>query len=378
MILIQQAHIYAPEDLGVKDVLLAGTKIVRIADHIEIDGVEVIDGKGKLLTPGFIDQHVHITGGGGEGSFHTKTPELRLSELIQGGITTVVGLLGTDGFSRDVESLLGKAKALKEEGISAYTLTGSYTYPSVTLTGDIKKDIMFIDEMLGVKLAISDHRSSAITLDELNRIASDARVAGMLSGKPGFVTLHMGDDHEALAMVRESIKTTVIPITIFRPTHVNRNPYLYEESLAFLEMGGYIDLTCALPGDDACAVSIQQALDKGLNTSRLTISSDGQGSYSDYDEDGNLIKIGVSSVEAMLDEFQIMVRDHHFSMELALSYMTSNVADALGLSALKGHIKEGYDGDVLLFDNALTLDCVFAKGRKMMQNHEVQVKGTYE
>ena len=378
MILIQQVHVYAPQDLGIKDVLLAGTKIERIADHMEIEGAEVIDGRGKSLTPGFIDQHVHITGGGGEGSFHTKAPEVKLSELLKGGITTVLGLLGTDGFSRDVENLVAKAKGLKEEGISAYTLTGSYTYPSVTLSGDLKKDIMFIDEMLGVKLAISDHRSSQITLAELNRIASDARVAGMLSGKPGFVTLHMGDDHAALSMVRESVNTTTIPITIFRPTHVNRNPYLYEEALGFLEMGGFIDLTCALPGDDPCAEFVKQALERGIDTRRMTISSDGQGSYSDYDEDGNLTKIGVASVAAMLDEFQIMVRQYHFPMEQALTYMTSNVAEALSIQNLKGYLKEGWDADALLFDEQLELDSVFAKGRVMMKNHEVLVKGTFE
>ena len=378
MILIQQVHVYAPQDLGIKDVLLAGTKIERIADHMEIEGAKVIDGRGKSLTPGFIDQHVHITGGGGEGSFHTKAPEVKLSELLKGGITTVLGLLGTDGFSRDVENLVAKAKGLKEEGISAYTLTGSYTYPSVTLSGDIKKDIMFIDEMLGVKLAISDHRSSQITLAELNRIASDARVAGMLSGKPGFVTLHMGDDHAGLSMVRESVNTTAIPITVFRPTHVNRNPYLYEEALGFLEMGGFIDLTCALPGDDPCAEFVKQALDRGLDTRRMTISSDGQGSYSDYDEDGNLTKIGVASVGAMLDEFQIMVRQYHLTMEQALTYMTSNVAEALSIQNLKGYLKEGFDGDALLFDEHIELDSVFAKGRMMMHNREVLVKGTFE
>ena len=60
-----------------------------------------------------------MTGGGGEGSFHTQAPQVQLSSLIKGGVTTVLGLLGTDGISRSVENLLAKVKALKEEGISA-------------------------------------------------------------------------------------------------------------------------------------------------------------------------------------------------------------------------------------------------------------------
>ena len=151
MFLIKQAQVYAPEYLGVKDVLICGGKIEAIEDHIDdqIPFCQVIDGTGKKLTPGIIDPHVHITGGGGEGSFHTQVPPVKLSELIGGGVTTVVGLLGTDGISRNVESLLARVKALREEGLTVYALTGSYGYPSVTLTGDVKKDIMFVEEIIG-------------------------------------------------------------------------------------------------------------------------------------------------------------------------------------------------------------------------------------
>ena len=153
MIVLRQADVYAPQFAGRQDILIAGGEIVRMAQHLDCGEAEEIDARGKIAVPGLIDQHIHITGGGGEGSFHTKTPEVQLSSLIEGGITTAVGLLGTDGFSRSVENLVSKAKALKEEGLSVYCLTGSYSYPSVTLTGDVKKDILFIDEILGVKLA---------------------------------------------------------------------------------------------------------------------------------------------------------------------------------------------------------------------------------
>ena len=167
MILIKNAEIYTPKYIGKKDVLICGEKIECIKDSIEdLPGwCEIIDGENKILTPGLIDQHVHITGGGGEGSFHTRTPELNLSEMIKGGITTVIGLLGTDGLTRSVENLYAKAAALTEEGVSAYMLTGAYGYPSPTITGEIDKDIVFIKEVLGVKLAVSDHRAPNVTED---------------------------------------------------------------------------------------------------------------------------------------------------------------------------------------------------------------------
>ncbi|MEA4988463.1 MAG: amidohydrolase family protein, partial [Anaerovorax sp.] len=214
MILIKNIEVYAPKYIGIKDVLIINDKITLIEDNIKefTEKLEIIDGSGKKLIPGFIDNHVHITGGGGEASFKTRVPEITLSKLIGGGITTVVGLLGTDSTTRSVENLIAKAKALKEEGISVYALTGSYDYPSVTVTGSVKKDIAFIDEIIGVKIALSDHRSANVSFDELSRLASDARVAGMLSGKPGIVTAHMGDGDVGLGLINEVLNKTEIPV----------------------------------------------------------------------------------------------------------------------------------------------------------------------
>ena len=116
MLLIRNAEVYAPEYIGKKDILVAGGKIERMADTLpDFDGAEVIDAAGKIVTPGIIDRHVHITGGGGEGSFKTQAPRVELSNLVEGGVTTLVGVLGTDGISRSVENLLAKAKALKQK-----------------------------------------------------------------------------------------------------------------------------------------------------------------------------------------------------------------------------------------------------------------------
>ncbi|MDO4395969.1 MAG: beta-aspartyl-peptidase, partial [Clostridia bacterium] len=101
MKIIKNVNVYAPEKLGKKDILIAGGKICQISDNLDIPEsweVEVIDGEGLIATPGFIDSHVHILGGGGEGGFGNRTPEATLSGLTRWGITTVVGCLGTDGY----------------------------------------------------------------------------------------------------------------------------------------------------------------------------------------------------------------------------------------------------------------------------------------
>lgn len=380
MIIIKGADVYAPEHLGIRDVMLCGGHIEMIKEEIPVcyDNCQVIGGSGMILTPGIIDQHVHVTGGGGEGSFHTRVPEAMLSDFIRGGVTTVVGLLGTDGITRSVENLVAKVKSLREEGMTAYCLTGSYGYPSVTLTGDVKKDIMFIGEVLGLKLAISDHRAPNISVEELIRVASDVRVAGMLSGKPGILTLHMGDDPRGLEPVFEALEKTSIPIKTFRPTHVARNWDLYDQALKFANMGGYIDLTCDCAPYKEVAEGLRRAKAAGVPLNHITLSSDGQGSWSEYDEEGNLEKIGVSSVAASYEQVVDLVLNEGLDLTEVLAYVTANPADVLDLQE-KGHIREGADGDLLLMKKEnLKLDTVIAMGRLMMRGGEILVKGTYE
>lgn len=378
MLLIKNAEVYTPKYIGKKDILICNEKIECISDEIREVPFEheILDGTGMILTPGLIDQHVHVTGGGGEGSFHTRTPELQLSELVEGGITTVVGLLGTDGITRSVGNLYAKIMALNEEGVSAYMLTGAYGYPGPTITGDADKDIVFIERVLGVKLAVSDHRAPNVTVDELIHLASKTRVAGMLSGKPGIVTLHMGDAKAALAHVFEALEKTAIPVKIFRPTHVNRNEWLLEDAYKLLKMGGYIDLTCGIHPDSRPGKCVVEAKKCGLPMKHITISSDGHGSWSNYAEDGTLLEIGVSGVDALLKELVYMVNEIGFSVSEALSYMTCNVADALNLR--KGRIAAGMDADLLLLTKDLKLCGMVARGKVLMKEAQVICKGTYE
>lgn len=380
MLLIKNAEVYSPEYLGKRDVMVSGEKIIYIDECVPELPIpcDVIDGEGKRLIPGLIDQHIHVTGGGGEGSFHTRTPELQLSELIEGGITTVVGLLGTDGLTRSVENLYAKVAALEEEGVTAYMLTGAYDYPSPTITGEVERDITFIREVLGVKLAISDHRAPNVSVRELIQLASKTRVAGMLSGKPGIVTLHMGDSDKRLEPVFQALAESEIPVTIFRPTHVNRNPGLLSEAFEYLDMGGYIDLTCMPNSDLAPGLCVKKAIEQGLPVEHITISSDGHGSWSNYAEDGSLQEIGVSGVDALWEELVNMVKKQGFALEEALPYMTENVAEALGLSGKKGSISAEADADLLLIDADMNLQSVIARGVVFMNCGTIIKKGTYE
>src|SRR5512139_2378336 len=241
MLLLKNADLYTPAPAGRSDILIAGGRIERVAPDLRVSEpyCEVFDASGFIAVPGFVDGHVHLAGGGGEGGYRTRTPELLLSDAIRGGVTTVVGCLGTDGVTRSPENLLAKARGLEEEGISTFVYTGYYAVPVQTITGSIERDLLLIDKVIGVgEVALSDHRSNQPTFDEFARLAAEARRGGILSGKAGVVNVHMGDGRRGLAMLRRIIADTELPATQFLPTHIGRNPQLFEEGLAYAKAGG--------------------------------------------------------------------------------------------------------------------------------------------
>ena len=390
--IIRNAKVYQPEYAGVKDILILGDRIAAVGEHLRADfggslEVQEINGEGMAAVPGFIDSHEHIMGGGGEGGFHTRTPEASLGDLIRNGITTVVGCIGTDGVGRDMTALLAKAHALENEGITTYAYTGSYQVPVHTLTDSLMKDIMMLDKVIGVgEVAVSDHRSSQPSFEEFARIAADARVAGMLSGKAGIVNVHLGDSERRLDLIRRVIHETEIPASQFLPTHVNRNKALFEECLDFASEGGTIDFTGNEDIDyweticDEVRVcrGIRMLLDRGISSDRFTISSDGQGSMPVFNEKGEFQGIGIGKASCLLKEVRECVQREGIPLEIAVKGITSNPASILKLER-KGHIKVGLDADIcLLEEGTLELNTVIAKGQIMVRDGEQKVFGTFE
>ncbi len=278
------------------------------------------------------------------------------------------------------------AKHFRAEGLSAYCYTGNYAVPVVTLTGSVRDDITFCDPILGVgELALSDHRSSQPTFDELLRIASDAYVAGLASGKPGILHLHMGDGARGLDLIRRALDESELPARVFQPTHLNRNGRLLEEAMTLADERArrglpqpWFDLT-AFPVEDVDG-DTRSAADAalmwwraGLPLETLTISSDGGGCLPVFDACGHMTRMGVGRSTTLLETLRDLVAGG-MPLPDAAALMTLHPAQALMLGK-KGRLAVGADADLLLLDDTLSLRSVIARGRLLQHEGALRPEG---
>lgn len=381
--LLQNCELYAPAHIGKRDILILGSKIHKVEPDLsqwkDVPDIQVTDMQKATVCPGLIDLHVHVTGGGGEQGPVSRTPEIQLSDLVKNGVTAVLGLLGTDGISRSLENLLFKCSALEHYGITAKMLTGNYRYPSPTLTGDVARDIALIDPIIGVKVAVSDHRGSNVTGEELARLATEVRVSSMLAGKTGLVVMHMGPGEGRMAPLFWALEHSDVPPGVFLPTHCCRSAKLVAEAVRFNKMGGTVDFTADMPESKfGTAAMVCSALEQGADPARITMSSDGCGSQPVFDSNGSCIGITYTTPVILLHELRRFVELNGLPLSTALRFFTENPARVMGFSGTKGVIAPGADADIIALDSNYSVTHLMAKGKIFVSESKVVSKGYFE
>lgn len=367
--LLQNIECFTPETAGRQDILVAADKIAAVSPPRELPvnaAFEVIDCTGLSAYPGFVDQHVHITGGGGEAGFASRVGELDAQALLSAGITTVVGLLGADGTARHMETLYAKAKALEAEGLTTYIYAGSYGLPPVTLTGSLQRDIVFVDKVIGAgEIAVSDHRSSNPDSRALIGIASEVHLGGLLTGKAGVVHLHLGDGKAGLGPLVEALELSDLPPEMFVPTHTNRNPALFRQAIEYCRAtpGGCIDLTAGEKAGLAVPAAVAALKEQLPELSCVTVSSDAGGSAP---SGSNASGGGAASPASLYTDFLEIIKQSILPPGEAAALFTANAAKRLKLYPQKGTLLKGSDADLLILDRDYQIRMIFARGRLLV------------
>lgn len=394
MMLIKNATLYAPEFLGLVDILLVGERIVQISSPSKTGAssdTKAFDARGCAVSPGFIDNHVHVLGGGGGLGFRSRVPELQTSQLTRVGTTTVIGMLGYDQSTKDMRGLLGKTKGFIGDGISAYALTGAtLRHPVPTLTGDICDDIAFIDSIIGVgEISISElgygYDSLGPGAQYIAETLVQALLVGRLAGKGGILCLQVPPYFEqCLKPLFQMLDKSHMPIDQMVPSHVNQTDGYMRDAITWGKRGGWVDIGANYRPDNHYerstqpAQAVTQLLEAGVPLNKILISSDGNGAPP-KEEKGEAVptRANYGHVGSLHMVWKQLLQQDRLKPEDALRLVTSNVATAYHLKN-KGRVDVGMDADLIIFDEDWNVDTVIARGQIMVEERAIKVRGMFE
>ena len=362
--IIKGGDVYAPHRIGKKDILSVNGRIIALGDSFNLEELspEIIDVSGKKVCPGFIDQHVHVTGGGGQFGFASFITELNAGDLLAVGTTTVLGLLGTDGFVKELSTLYAKVKSLEETGVTAFMLTSYYGLPEKTICGSVAEDLIFIDKIIGCKLAISDDRSAFPTEQEILRLINQVRLGGFTSGKGGILHIHLGALESRIDVLLRIAGMYPSLISYISPTHCSRTRPLFEECIRFGRLGGIIDISTGGTTFTEPHKAVQIALSEGVPLENITFSSDGRGGVKREDPVTHEVTYRPAPLDRNFKEVASLVRENILPLEDALRLITVNPARNMKIKG-KGEIRTGYDADFVILDDQMEIEQVITSGK---------------
>jgi beta-aspartyl-dipeptidase (metallo-type) len=372
--LVKNGTLYSPEYKGKLNIVICMGKIVSIGkedDFLSLnfsDKVKIIDAKGMIIIPGFIDQHMHFLGGGGKLGYSSRAGIIEYNDIIRFGVTTAIGSLGVDSYLKNLNSLLIRAKELAAKGLTTYLLTGGFQLPLKSITDSVFNDLIYIDKVIGIgEIGISDPYGSQPTVEEVIRIAANSKAVSTMSEKAGIIFIHIGPGSKGLKLISEVVNRSDLSINQFVITHVNRSRRLLEEAIEFAKIGGRIDITTGISPEYGIKGSIsphdalKQILENSVSINNITLSSDSGGFRCVDDNNCKIDKVLLSS-ETILNTIIRSVKIHHIDFAKALKTVTSNVSKIWNFYS-KGEIKPYMDADLIFLDANYHIRKVMINGK---------------
>lgn len=358
-----------------KKAILFDEKIKNIINEEEInniDGIEKIDVKGKYISPGFIDMHIH-----GFDGFDTMDATEEAMQAISKGIARngVTSFLPTT-MSMPIENInraLDNIRKIKEKGVQGAEILGVHVegpFINKKFKGAQKKEyIIPFDYDI-----INDHKD----------IISLITIAPELEGALDFIKKVKNETNIVLSIGHSdaTFEETLEGITcgISHITHLfNAMTGLHHRNPGVVGAAFTSNVSCELIADE---IHVHPGLFsmllkvKGLDGIVLVTDCMSAGGKEDGEYELGGQKVFVKNKRAKLEDNTLagsvlnlnnavynVYKHTDYSIPQLIQLVTLNPAKVLGLDSIKGSLDIGKDADITVFDEEINIAMTIGKGK---------------
>lgn len=384
------------EDFVIKDkAVIFDNKILQVIDEQKARNCEeyrnynFIDGNGLYLSAGFIDSHVHGCGGYDAMDQENDCIYNMSKEIIKAGVTAFTPATMTMPMDR-IYSAFTKIRA---ENVKQYLKNNDNEQSNGADVLGVHMEGPFISrDFNGAQNSkyILDSLDFSLIKDYID-IIKIITIAPELKGSTEFIKLctqhgitvsigHSGATYEqAIGAIEDGVSHITHTYNVMTPFH-HRAPGII--GAAFLT-----DVYCEAIVDKvhlhdaACRILLNN---KGIDNIILITDSMRSALLDDGEYEFGGQKVIVKCNEARLDNGKLagsvltlnnalknFMDITGLEIHKAIKAVTINPAKALKVDKFKGRISPGYDADMVLFDDSISIKYTFVRGKKVYENSHV-------
>ena len=374
--LIKNCNIIYLDKIEKGSVLVENGKIKEI-NPTNVTDTEIIDAKGLYLSPGFIDVHIHGAGGCDTMDGTIESLNTIAKTIVKHGTTSFTPTTMTVA-AEDIKKSMSVIKKLKEEGTEGANILGSHLegpFISPKAIGAQNPNFLLEPSIENYKKIVGEYADAVVSITMAPEVEGAKELIKYL--KDEGVTVSMGHTKATYEEALEGIKCGVC-----HSTHLyNAMTGLTHREPGVVGATFDSDITTETISDGIhISYPALRIAYKQKGTDKVLLISDAMeacgmpdGKYSLGGQDV-IVKNGAArlldgtlagSVLTLDKAVKNIYKNSNYPLNEVVRMATHNSARHCKVENHKGQIKEGYDADLLLFDEDININKVFVGGREV-------------
>ncbi len=365
---ILNAKIFIDDKIIEDNVLLFDHKIVNIVEEIDLTDIETIDAKGAYVSAGFIDLHIHGSGGADVMDATPDTLETISSTLLQTGTTSFLATtmtMSSEAIDKALQNIQLHADKVSGANVIGIHLEG----PFINADKHGAQDKVYVQSP---NMALIENYMNEVKMITLApEIEGSEHFVKQLTKEYPHVILSIGHSDASYEESQESFAWGISHVThLFNAM----NPYHHRKP-GIVGAVFDSDVTCDIIADLVHTHPTTLELVQKVKKEKLILITDamraGCMKCGTYDLGGRSVEVNegkavledgtlAGSVLKMNDALSNMRKYTSMDLVEIVNSVTKIPAAKLGMT--KGELREGYDADIVIFDENFSIISTIVNG----------------